>query len=576
MSRLVVRPAQATRWPIEEISPYVDWWRHVDRAAGPQDPKCVRELALSTKPALARRSLDATLSRTGDGDIWRRVPMWDWSLPPNTGNGSSEAKIPQPAAPRFGDAMTPPDNKPTAVLVVIDTDINPLHERFRDDKNRPRILAHWMMEGRYDDRSPRVPFGREVRTDDLVAAQQGRTEEEALQSLGSHSLTEPFAPRGTAQLAAHGTHVLDLAGGAYRWEAGPEFRAMRRVPILAVSLPSNRLLSPSGTFLRVFVEQALAWAETRLTELLGSDAWPRVVVNLSYGLSAGPKDGTGYLPERIRAFLGRHPSVRMFMPAGNDGDSDLHTVLFAEDGQREVGWLVMPADPYSAFAEVWTTGDPSGIGLRLRTPDGDELEVPDLAGMDLSTPLELADPGPPDLPVARIYPLGSGAVDDRLGILLCVAPTRRDLPGTALAPGGIWSIKLLGSGSMRADVHLQSERPLLPRSLVGRPSRLVKTEGPAPGPEGTLNAVAVGACTIVQAIRASDRSCLAWTSKGDQTYLPPFAPSLEVEGEESAARRWLRAAGARSGSTALVEGTSFACAKAARKALQDVFTPSSI
>src|SRR5688500_17408388 len=181
MSRLVVRPAQATRWPIDEISPYVDWWRHVDRAAGPQDPKCARELALSTKPALARRSLDPTLGRTSDGDIWRRVPMWDWSLPPDTGNGSSEAKIPQPVAPRFGDAMTPPDSKPTAILVVIDTDINPLHERFRDDQNRPRILAHWMMEGRYDDRFPRVPFGCEVRTDNLVAAQQGRTEEEALQ-----------------------------------------------------------------------------------------------------------------------------------------------------------------------------------------------------------------------------------------------------------------------------------------------------------------------------------------------------------------------------------------------------------
>ncbi len=572
MTGFVVQKVAEDSWPDGEASPYVHWWKEIERDSG------VRSLDELKPLPFARRDgrtgfLPLPLDDLSKGR--RTMLMWDWALPGGgTGEGSSRLPVPPGG---FGDPPPRrPDPRPPAVLVVIDTEINPLHDRFRDGAGRPRILAHWMMEGRFDHGSARVPFGCEHRTDDLEAAlAAGRTEEGALRHLGSHSLERPFAPRGTAGLSAHGTQVIDLAAGTDALDRRPEAVALRGVPILAASLPSNRLLSPSGTFLEVFVDQALSWAEARLDALFGAEAWPRVVINLSYGLSAGAKDGldrggdVGYLPGRIRALLAERPTARMLMPAGNDGRADLHATLCASDGQREVGWLVMPSDPFSAYAEVWTTGNPAGVGVRLVAPGGGVLAVPDLGTMDLRTALEIVRPADGgDKPMARLYPLGRDADAGRCGVLFCVAPTRRLKRDAAVAPAGTWTIAITGSGNrpLRADVHVQSERPLAPASRVGRPSRLLPSGEVKPRREGTLNAVAVGSgAQIIDALRASDGEAVAWSSQGDRTYVPSFWATGAEVAERSSLRRGLIAAGYRSGTTATVEGTSFACACAARR-----------
>jgi hypothetical protein len=566
---LVLREPQPSLWPSDEASPYVDWWISVERDSG------TREAGQRSPLTFSKRVEGAgfELSPNGSRGAKRQILMWNWALP----KGDRRRRPSRTSVPSagFGKPLTKFATPPRTVFVVIDTAINPLHDRFQGNDGRPRILAHWMMEGRFDPGSARVPFGCEARTEDLVAALDGRTEEMALRHLGAHSFDLAFAPRETAQLAAHGTHVLDLAAGTDPGDEGPEAKALRAVPILAVSLPSNRLLSPSGAFLEVFVDQALSWAEARLDELLGPDSSSRVVVNLSYGLSAGSKDGSDYLPRRIAEFRDKRSTACVTMPAGNDGLAQMHAILEACDGRRQVGWLVLPSDPFSAYAEVWTTGPPAGIGVEIEAPGGDVLPIPDLGQLKPGKALELARPKDQGgTPVARLYSLGGGDLEGRRGVLFCVAPTRRIRPGGAVAPAGFWALRLTGEQAprtevhFRADVHLQSERPLTSGSLVGRPSRLVPVGEVKPVREGTLNAVAVGSkARIIDATRASDECIVAWSSQGDTTYLPAFEADGTEEAERSPSRPGLLAAGYRSGTVATVQGTSFASALAARAAL---------
>ena len=551
MPGLVAQPVAAADWQGDEGSPYVRWWRQVEFNAGSPEAAGIGFLTFGQNDIGPAPHFAAHPGPDQHGHR-RTLPIWKSALPPAGSPAGMADPLAKLAAP--------------AVLVVIDGDINPVHDRFRDAAGAPRILAHWLMEAPYQQGATRVPFGREVRRTEIAAASLGRTEDEALRRLGCHSLSDAFAPRGTAQLSAHGTHVLDLAGGTRTGDA--DAALLRTAPILAVSLPSNRLLSASGVFLEVFVDQALTWVEQRLNDISGTD-WPPVVINLSYGLAAGPKDGSGHLPRRILDFLTRHPSAQMFMPAGNDGLAEGHGMLVAGGDHGKIGWIVSPSDPYSSHAEVWVNGNAPAIGLVVTSPDGDRLEMTAAAGAGRHRPVELVSSG--GKPVARIYPLGPGITENRRGYLICVAPTRRYSPVPATAPAGIWTIALSGAGDATAAVYLQSERPLTPNSLAGHPGRLVQLSGQLAKPQrdGTLNALPVGSgAQIIDCLRASDGKVVGWSARGDRLAVPPIPDGFAVIGERSPARPNLLAAGYRSGTTALVAGTSFASAAAARTALR--------
>lgn len=549
MAGLVAQPLATPDWQGDEGSPYIHWWRQAEFNASAAGAAGIGFLTFghdNSGPAprfTAYPGPDPTGHR-------RTLPIWKSALP--TGSNA-----------RVGDPL--PRQTSPAVLVVIDGDINPVHDHFRDASGAPRILAHWLMEAPFIPGSDQVPFGREIRRDEIAAASLGCTEDEALRRLGCHSLSNAFSPRGTAQISAHGTHVLDLAGGTRTGDT--DAALLRTAPILAVSLPSNRLLSASGVFLEVFVDQALAWVEQRMNELAGKD-WPPVIINMSYGLAAGPKDGSGHLSRRILAFLTSHPLVQVLMPAGNDGLDEGHAMLVAGGNHAKIGWIVSPSDPYSSHAEIWVNGNAPAISLVLTSPDGEMLEMPAVADADPHRPVELVSKD--KKPVARIYPLGPGITENRRGYLMCVGPTRRYDPGQPVAAGGIWTVELSGAGNASAALYLQSERPLTPNSLAGHPGRLVQLSGQMARPQrdGTLNALPVGSgAQIIDGLRGSDGKVVAWSARGDRRALPPIPDGFPVMAERSPARPHLLAAGYRSGTTALVEGTSFACAAAARSAL---------
>ncbi len=605
---ITAQQTQASGWPDLDASAYVNWWKQAEYrtdAGGPCDADLGSALNFAKVRAFAKKATagsgsEKTASVAAAEQTPRRtVPLWPIALPPvapSPGDPAQQIVLTPILDAEFGQPLAAPTCRPAAVMVVIDKHINPLHEQFRDEEARPRILAQWLMEGAWR-ADTRVPFGREVRQDDFHRAADLPTEDAGLRDLGVANLVEAFASRGAMLTSAHGTSVLALAAGTDPEDRSPEAAALRTVPILAVSLPSNRLLSASGVFLDVFVDLALEWVDARLTELFGN-APPPVVVNLSYGLAAGPKDGTGDLNERLRGWLQACPQVRLFMPAGNDGLARGHAVLDMAQGKSSIGWFVPPSDPLSTFAEVWFSHAGPDCRLHLCPPGQDEaLSLPMVPGAVFDL---VAGSGGAAETIGRVYILPGESTFKKIGCLVCIAPTGPRRIGFARAPAGIWEISVSGTGDLRAAVSLQSERSLTPYSRESPAARLVRLTdaGARPQRDGTLNAIGPGTGAVmvngldlaaVRQIGADTETwpppgeeaemptafaALArWTSRGDPLGFPPTADGVPFHADRSRTLSGLLAPGYRSGTTATVEGTSFSTALASRAALLALIQP---
>lgn len=607
---ITAQQTQASGWPERDASAYVNWWKQAEYrtdAAGPCDADLGNALSFAEVRTFQKKAVTSgdfgTVTAGDPRPATRRtVPLWPISLPPVAapppgGDPSQQIVLTPILQPEFGQPLAAPVCRPLAVMVVIDKHINPLHEQFRGEQSRPRILAHWLMEGAWR-ADTRVPFGREVRQEDFRGAAGQPTEEAGLRDLGVANLVEAFASRGAMLTSAHGTSILALAAGTDPQDGSDAAAALRNVPILAVSLPSNRLLSASGVFLDGFVDLALEWVTARLAELFG-DTPPPVVVNLSYGLAAGPKDGSGDLNERLRGWLQDCPQIRLFMPAGNDGLARGHAVLDMAQGKTSIGWFVPPSDPLSTFAEVWFSHAGPDCRLHLGPPGQDKaLSLPLLAGTVFDL---VAGSGTAAEVIGRVYVLPGESPFKKVGCLVCIAPTRPRRLGFPKAPAGEWEISVSGPGDLRAAVSLQSERSLTPYSRESPAARLVGlTEaGAHPQRDGTLNAIGPGTGAIMVngldlaarrkqmghdtetcRLRDQDRDLPAasialarWTSRGDPLAFPPTTDGVPFPADRSRTLSGLLAPGYRSGTIATVEGTSFSTALASRAALLALILP---
>ena len=166
--------------------------------------------------------------------------------------------------------------------------------------------------------------------------------------------------KGAAWRVAHGTHVLDLAAGAK-----PGDNVLDR-PIIGVQLPFATTQDTSGgSDLTPMVLSAIEHILLRADALgRGVNMLP-VVINFSYGLIAGPHDGTCELERGIDKRLQKRPDkLRILLPAGNSHLSRCHAeVTFAHRGETvELAWRVLPDDRHRACSR---SGCPMPV-LRLR------------------------------------------------------------------------------------------------------------------------------------------------------------------------------------------------------------------
>ncbi|MEP0506002.1 MAG: hypothetical protein ABJD13_16045 [Paracoccaceae bacterium] len=344
-----------------------------------------------------------------------------------------------------------------------------------------------------------MPFGKELYTGDINCHLEKHSRcNDLTQRLDEDkfnreaTLIEPMRRLGHRDLehmAAHGTHVLDLAAGLDPAKTPAE--ELEKSRIIAVNLPPQFLHGSAGNFLALWVvfafERILRVADALWKKNFGEQegGYP-MVVNISYGMQAGPKDGTSPLERYLRSRLkGRKVPVRLVMPAGNDNlershlrgflGRSLRPNVFKSKPNLNVPLRILPDDWSSTYVEIWTKAlkpwlaEPleyrrnvalKDVKLTLTLPGHPPLLAPTLKNgeyVDLFN-----DAGKT---VARLYALEH---QRRAHFVLAIGPTRRHASAKARAPAGLWQIDVAyRKWLIDVNVFVQSDQSPTAQSRKG-------------------------------------------------------------------------------------------------------------
>jgi len=232
-----------------------------------------------------------------------------------------------------------------------------------------------------------------------------------------------------------------------------------RLPIVGVQLPVPTVEDTSGATLapQVFnglwytLVKANAIAQAATTGLLP------VVVNVSYGTTAGPHDGRSLLEYSMDLLVQLcRPMLQVVLPAGNNHLSRCHAHFSLAPGQsRTLHWRVLPDDWTESHLEIWLPSplNVSPIGVVLTAPDG--------------TPSAITSPGEEQWYVEGNAIVAQGSyypvdyVGTRALLRLSIAPTGSPDANVKLALAGVWHVELKNDGPQAAhvtDIHAWIQR----------------------------------------------------------------------------------------------------------------------
>ncbi|MCU0907318.1 MAG: hypothetical protein MUF73_07700 [Rhodobacteraceae bacterium] len=470
-----------------------------------------------------------------------------------------------------------------AIVAVIDDAVGFLHRRFRRADGRSRFDAVWLMAPPV---TPAGPRGRVLLRADIDALAARGCEASAYAAVMA-DLFPPDAPRGLTRAVTHGTHVADLAAGATPG-------AMDGIDLLAACLPPRALRDTTGDSWAGDLVLALHWVVQRAVALSAAcKAGPRpLVLNLSLGMSAGPKDGTGLAERAIVEALAVYEATagapaRATLPFGNDYRArQVAHVTPRPDVPAGVGWQIPPDDRQGARLLVRAAGP---VALAL-DPPGPQAPAGRAAPVDLA-PGAMAEVRHRGRVVAVLHaqPGGPGPVRS---YDITVLPTRGDGPGP-VAPSGRWHLGIhCTDGAPDPVVSLQVQRGDTPpgQRSHGRQSRLVHPEcnrfdpvmrdwsdpgsGPitrwgthsalvAPHDRRVLAVAAAGSRPVAPGrLPAPARYSAAGSSDASRAVRP--GPDACAPAEASPNRPGVVAAGTRSGTAVRLSGTSVAAPALAR------------
>ena len=531
------------------------------------------------------RRLAKRLRRMADGGIRPRVRV---NLPVNAASWVTDYAPGQAAT-----AWRKPARRPRAILGVIDDGLPFAHRAFLDSAGHTRISHLWLQSARAKARD-RVPVGREIANGeiDTLRGQFGADERRLYRSIGAIDDTLPEIGWLLSHHATHGGHILGLAGGNDPRIAGPVLGD--DVQIIAVQLPNTVAWDTSGFGKEMFMLSALHYIFNRASEIaraFGRDQEIPLVVNFSYGWSAGRHDGDSEMELAIRELIGRrrqsHSQVAttVVMPTGNTFAREMHARIPAGamgQGAVRLGWRLHPDDRTSSYLEIWLPQgfDPSGWQVRVTPPSGSRLDAG--ASIDISPDPAFDQSGDPRRYVEMESDgknLGQLSVDKHRGtrwrVLIAVIPTAETGQGRRLA-SGLWQIEIdPGQGRRLApdqalELWLQrDDDPVLMR-MGGRQSRIEAAPDLVSG-FGSLSAIcgSPNATRVAGHIGRSERPAayssgggLAW--EGATLSALGAQPSFSAASDQDISRPGIPSIGCVSGSGARIVGTSAAAALASR------------
>ncbi|WP_295042373.1 hypothetical protein [uncultured Paracoccus sp.] len=348
-----------------------------------------------------------------------------------------------------------PDPRTGCIIGVIDDAIPFVHQRFTLPDNLSRTAAVWLQDARFrPGKGVDLPSGAEWRGAELSdllarAATGDLAGEDAIYRLtGAVDMARPAIPSGAFQ-TGHGAAVATLAAGF-----DPADPQARNHPLIAVCLPPRITADSMGVLAPVPILTGILFIITRARRLCrfierqgghpeGSVKLP-VVINISLGLTAGPRDGSTLIEQFMDAVSDHQAAdlgpVHFVLPSGNHRQDRLRARL--RPGQQ-IGWRLPPGDATVSAIEIW--GPPQD-----HPPRGDlriTLTVPGLAPATtaLTLPWQYSVlSGPDGRPLARAYYTPHLLLDGRWrdGIVVIASPTCPERLGDPFVPPGEWRIRI--------------------------------------------------------------------------------------------------------------------------------------
>jgi len=495
----------------------------------------------------------------------------------------------------------------TTVLTATVDDVTGIaHERFRLGRVATRIARFWAQAQPDFQGGGSAPpaIGTEIdaaRIDSLLRSQpseddiyrvlypQGqrfiaaapRSAEAGVRSAAD--IADPAHHRPFGRRDSHGTHVLDLAAGE------PAEDGVHDRPILTVQLPRLATFETSGARLDVFVLMAvmriLHWADNWLEG--GQTVRAPVVINISYGILAGPKDGSGLMESEIARLVGQRNAqgvaTAVVLPAGNGFRAGCHAVMDLDPGQGDsVTLRVQPEDLTTGFVEIWLDRV-DRLALTLSPPVGPPVTLT-LTGAACVADWQGRRRGSAAwVTIGRVYVRPAGA---RLRVVLALCPTLNHDDPDLTAPPGAYGIALSNKGAARATaaIDVQRDDALDDYPAAGRQAYLDHPSVDAVDPEtllrdmprpgqgpvsriGTISAHATAdadAVIVVGAAFGRDARAVAALYSGAGAGPERRWPDLAATGDESRSHPGILGAGTLSGSAAAYSGTSVAAPQVAR------------
>ena len=295
-----------------------------------------------------------------------------------------DSDLDDPALAYLEDAALPDPDR-GCILAVIDDAIPFAHERLTLPGGVSRVAAFWAQDAAFaGGPGLDLPSGIELRGPAIgqllqqVAAGALPGEDAIYRASGVLDFRRDSTP-STAYSDPHGAAVALLAAGF-----APQDPAGRDHPLIAVNLPPRITEDSMGTLAPVSILASILFIITRARRLCrlvearrglsaGSVRLP-VVINLSFGLTAGARDGSSLLERFMDAVSAVAAAdlgpVHFVLPTGNNRQSRLFARL--KPGE-DIGWRIQPDDRTITPIEIWGPvhdGPPDGRFQITVTPPG--------------------------------------------------------------------------------------------------------------------------------------------------------------------------------------------------------------
>jgi subtilase family protein len=494
----------------------------------------------------------------------------------------------------------------TVIVAIIDDGIGFAHERFRLGLTETRVEYFWdMSQDRTNNKgTDGLCVGNSFDKDRIDGFLRRFPDNDELLYEASGTIDTSSNRRQPLKFRrAHGTHVLDIAAG-YDYRNPSERAAAAKRPIFAVQLPSEVISERSDILMVDALRLALDQISEKALEL--SRQIPGfmdengklkktlpIAVNFSFGTTAGPHDGSSIVEETIAEFLDSYranpgsPRCECVLPAGN---SHLWRVVarleVQEDGTIEsLPWRVSPNDKTSSYLHIWlpeaSQNDDPQVRLSLKPP----LNCAPCGLSELGSHVDWLPEGKTNERYARagiyhrIVHQPSGGQREQITVAIRPSENDGDLDAET-SPAGIWRLDFenisLTPGTV-IDVRIRRDDSLIGQRPTGRQSYFDHPDHRRFEPDtgrirvdackeqspvtrlGTLNgyvhATGPHDPVIVGGYRRSDGEMADYSSSGSLTGKKK-EPTLSAVSEEGAYHRGVIAAGTRSGSAVIQNGTS--------------------